>query len=359
MNVPQILFLTLIVGIIVVMAVYRWTTALQITLGVVVVVAIYKFVLFVMQKDELVITELADSSRPQRVKIVDGYVLTASASDRVWTTVMPDADNYAPLTKSMNRKGGAQFTYQFWMYIGDESKANVGNAAIIMRGDRKRYSWEKHIVNQEDAQTAIAASKNSTGLIDAIDALPSRKQQGSGVIVKCPLIRFGPTYDSFVVEINTMHDPNAKIEITPYPAKDGIDGTLRNNMLKLSVNKWVLHTFVFEDNVAITDFEDGILMRYYANDTLYHTARIPSTLRQNTGDLYLLSTGIDGNVSMPIKDCKIGDINYYNYAIGPQDITDVLKKGPPRNISTDLVGSAGNGDPLYLAEYNKLDVYNA
>jgi hypothetical protein len=354
MDIPQAIFIAILIGGIVALAVFRWTMALEVVLGLLVVIAIYRMALWIMKKDQLVITKLKDSARPQRVSVVGGYALTASASDRVWTTVMQDAENYAPLVHSLNRKGGAQFTYQFWMFVGDESKSNVAGHTILLRGDAKQYKWEKWMYNTADVQNALALQKN---MLKAVNTLaPAKKVRESGVFVKCPLIRFGPTYDSFVVELNTLHDPDVKIVITPNEAKDGIDGTQRANALKLSASKWVLHTFTFEDHVAITDFEDGIVMRYYINDLMYHTARVPSAIRQNLGDLHLLPSGPRG---LPLKDCKIGNVAYFNYAITPDEIHKTFRAGPPRKMSTDIVGAeGGRGDPLYLAEYNRLDVYN-
>lgn len=369
MNVPQALFLVAVIGVIITMAVFRWMLGIQVLVGVLVVWALYKFSLFLMSSDKLVITpQAAGSGRPQRVRIVSGYAPTPMVTDRVWTTVMPNADNYAPLKKSMNRKGGAQFTYQFWMYIGESSKANIAGRTILMRGDNQPYSWQKVTVDTASLQKALdkvqgtsAQATDAGALIQAIDSVPAAsKVRGRSTLVKCPLIRFGDTYDSFVVEVNTLHGPNTVIPMVPETAPDGIDGTVRTNALKLSVNKWVLHTFTFEDHVAITDFEDGIIIRHYVNDLLYHTARIPSALRQNIGDFHLLPSPPHANGEfLPIKDCRIGNVFYYNYAVGPDAVAGTFKQGPPRKLATDLAGLDNElGDPLHLAEYNKLDVYN-
>lgn len=312
--------------------------ALQVLVGLIVVWLVYRLSLLIMQHDRLVVEEGRERNSHMRVPIVDGYAMTATASDRVWNTMYADADYYVPLQRSFNRKGGAQFSYSFWMYIGNGAKTNVGNHTILLRGNPKSYPWMKSV----------------TSASDGVDQGVTQTFQYKDVLVKCPQIAFGPTFDSFVVSLNTLHDPDTKITISPYAATDGVDGTLRQNLLKLTLNKWVLHTFVFEDNVAITEFEDGIMMRYYLNDTLYHTARVPSTLRQNNGDLHILPTFGHGNV---VRDSKIGDVTYYNYALVLEDVREVFAQGPPQNPASGL-DRAGMGAPLYLNEYNKLDVYN-
>jgi hypothetical protein len=316
-----------------------WYVIAQVLVGGVVVLLVYLLALLVMRTDRLVRPAFDVHDPSARVRLLDGYAPTAVASNRTWTSANVDARNYAPLTRSVNRRGGAQFTYALWMYIGDPSPANVGGKTILLRGSRDVVNWTK---------TTQTASLTDPKARTTTDDAPQR-----GVLVKCPLIRFGDTYDSLVVEFNTVHDPSARVAITPAPASTG-DPTLRANLMKLAVNKWALHTFVFEDHVPISDFEDGVAVRYYLNDTLYHTGYVASTLVQNHGDLHLLPTS-DGQA--PLADCRIGDVVYYNHARTPQQVRAAYVDGPPTKATNDLFMGA-RPMPLVLSEFNRLDLYN-
>ncbi len=348
MSLSHLLLLICLACIAFVLIVLHWWVALQLLLGVLVVLMVYKMSLAIMHHDRLVVD--MDHARVPRLEksIMDGYALTASASDRAWSTIDQNAVDYLPLLRSLNRKGGAQFTYQFWMYVGNSSKANVAYKTILLRGSPTQYAWTKNVTTAPDS---TVVKPNPDG---SVPNSVTTKYTYRDVLVKCPQISFGPTADSFQVSINTIHDPDTKIDITPYAATDGIDGTLRQNALKLALNKWALHTFVFEDNVAISDFEDGIRLRYYLNDVLYHTARIPSTMRQNNGDFYLLPTFGTGSI---VRDCRIGDLRYYNYALDTDEVRRTFGGGPPRKAAVGLDRSS-TSMPLYLTEYNKLDIYN-
>lgn len=308
--------------------------ALQVVLGLVIIFCVYKMSLWLLRKDRLVVDDINDKDPKEMTKIVDGYVFTTLAANRSWSTLNPEAMNFVKLPRSYNRKGGAQFTYSFWLYMDDTSSENVANKDILLRGDNRVYTFQK-VTDYDD------------GMIrDTI------KQDVTDVLIKSPRIRFGPTYDSFVVELNTLHNPDEKIFISPMSSSD--DATLRHNVLKLMQHRWAMFTFTFEDNVAINDFEDGILVRFYVNDLLYGTYTIRSTLRQNRGDFYLMQTSGD----MGIKNGRIGDVYHYNYAISHAMVRDMFKKGHPKYPCTDLMGDSSMGTPLYLSEYNKLDMYN-
>ncbi len=298
----------------------------QVLAGLVAVLLVYVLALALLRADRLV-SDGTDAARDAslRTVVLRGYAHTATVANRTWTTVDPDASNYAPLTRSINRRGGAQFSYSFWLYIGNTSPASVANKTILLHGDPKLVSWRR-------------MKADGTLLND----------MANQVLTKCPLIRFGPTYDSLVVEFNTAQDPHSLLEVKPNPSRD--DPSKRANLLKLGLNKWALHTVVFEDHVAINDFENGLAVRYYFNDTLYSTLHLPTTLVQNNGDLLLLP----GASSLP--DCKIGDVTYHNVALSPDRVRQLYLGGPPRRPAKELVEA--RGEPLVLSEFNRIDRYN-
>lgn len=312
--------------------------ALQIVIGIVIVLGVYRMSLWLLREDQLVANARRKRKDNMEIKVVDGWAMSSLAQNRSWNTVNPSGLNYAPIMRSYNRKGGAQFSYSFWLSLEDTSPQNVAGRDIIIRGDNRVYTYARTVTRQDSV-------------------LPSATERitVSDLVVKCPRIRFGDSFDTIIVELNTLHNPDEKIVIAPNAAQSG-DPTLRHNMLKLSQNKWALYTFTFEDNVAITDFEDGILVRFYMNDVQYHTARIRSTLRQNIGNLYLMPTR-EGEE--PIKNARIGDLIYYNFALGPQQVQEIFARGPPRYMAKDIMrNNSMLGDPLHLSEYNRLDIYN-
>jgi hypothetical protein len=114
-----------------------------------------------------------------------------------------------------------------------------------------------------------------------------------------------------------------------------------------------MYTFVFEDNVQINDFENGIQIKFFLNDTLYQIETVKSALKQNFGDLFVLpdSTGVG------IKSARMSDLSYYNYALNPNQISQRFNKGPSSNIFTKTKTDTF-GTPLYMSASNKIDQTN-
>ena len=300
--------------------------ALQISLAMVIVFSTYATSLWVLKRDKLVLDTRYNVTNNSRTLIIDGFADSSNLRNTVIDTLNPASISYAHLPRSINRYGGAQFTYSFWILLTNTDTDNVGYKDILVRGDTTHYNLLT-VVNPADA------NKNT---------------YKEDIMIKCPRIRFNGTYEKLAVETNTIADPN------PPPmtisAIGNTDDTLRKNLLKMTANKWVLYTFVFKDSVQVNDFENGIETRFYLNDIMYQSKTMRSAIRQNNGNLYLFPSGsIDG--------CKIGNLAYYNYAQSTEEIATVYNKGPPKFASASRSGPVAS--PLFLSEYNKLDMYNS
>lgn len=323
--------------------------ALQVGGGIAVVLVVYALSLWLLQNDQLVV-DPSDLRPPKSsAKILDGYASTSQVANKSWSTVNQDAFSSVALRRSFNRKGGAQFSYSIWLNIRDTSAANVAGRTLFMRGDARSYTWIK-----EPTPGAAGGAGGAGGAPATMN----------GVLIACPRVSFGPTFDSLAVQVNTVSEPVVVFNTTPVAAEgvdpatgQALDTSLRHNALKLMQAKWALLTFVFEDHVAISAFEDGLSARFYLNDVLYASWTAPSALKQNNGDFFLLPAFDSETELRPIKDAMVGDATYYNYALSTEDAARIFQQGPPRHPAKDL-SSGGMGEPLYLSEYNKLDIYN-
>jgi hypothetical protein len=309
---------------------------LQVLGGLALVYGVYWLSLLIMRQDRLVIDRRKGYQTKAVTKLIDGYVDATVAVDHVFDTTNTASRTYADLPRSFNRQGGAQFTYSLWLFVDDGSADNVAGKTLFLRGDPTAYTFQTTPLAATDAPGDAAATPPFTSAPD--------------IAIKCPRVRFGPTYDSLVVEFNTVDDLDAQVTFDSATAGRRGDATARHNVLSLIQHKWVLLTWVFEDNVPIDDFENGIRVTFHVNDILYDVATVGSTLRQNAGNLCLLP-GSD------IKGCRIGNLTYYNYALGVDTVRTLYVAGPPTKYAASFQGG-GSGDPLYLSLYNQMDIYN-
>lgn len=253
------------------------SNVLQLTGGVIIVTMLYYASLLVLHQDKLVSDTRTDIRKPQKVNILDGFIEVPLIVHTRYETLDPRSASYLPLPQSFNRRGGAQFTYQFWIILDDVSSTNVANKIILMRGDTNTYAW-----NDISGSTVV---------------------QNSGIAIACPSISFGATYDRINVAFNTL-DRIGNLYQSPYmDGTDQSDPVGGRNLMKLMSKRWVLITVVFEDNVPVNEFEDGLRLRLFVNEILYDYQNYPGqTLRQNNGPLTLFPA--NGSTNSSISQCR-------------------------------------------------------
>lgn len=325
---------------------------LQILVGLIIVYAVYLLSLKLMQQDRLVIDHRGVQNIRVETKIIPGYADSTVISNRSFNTIMPMSQNYMHMPRSFNRKGGAQMTYSMWMFVDDPEQAK--NKTILLRGDSRIYNAALFLGMNGDAVLKDPSSASiQNGASESRDGMyfpVSPDKVVSYPFLASPCITFGERYDQLGILFNTVQWPFASVVVNP--SRNTEDDTKRRDAMKLIAHKWALFTFVLEDNVASDDFEDGIIIRFFLNDMLYFTSRMPGSLRVNAGNLYLFPEG-------GIPQTRVADVTYYNYAVSQEKVKEVYEAGPPRFYYPDVASRAGFGDPLYLSEYNKLDIYNS
>lgn len=214
---------------------------------------------------------------------------------------------------SINLKGGAQFSYSFWLNKNKENE--LKGLPIIHKGDRDEIS---------DSDVA------------------------------CPLIKFGDDSKQLIIEFNTNKD------------KDRNDGTYRNNSrAKITVknelfditdtDSWFLITVVFQDSQDFnTKFDNGINVKVYLNDTLMVTNNEykNQVLVLNKSPLYILPKYSSSNSS---NSAELADIVYYNYALQQPEIKKIYKQKNNNDVFT-IVNQ--DKDQEVSAKYLELNLFN-
>lgn len=311
---------------------------LQVLVALIVVVILYMITLAVINMDALVIDIENRVKQNEQVKIINGYANISKVAGRSYNTVNPFADNFKKVARSLNDRGGAQFTYQFWMKIQDTDPANFKDLIIIMKGDNRKFN--RSLYNPSTLEKT------------------SGDEFANEVTIGCPIIKFGDSYKQMIVEFNTNKNPKAAMKIN-------VDGTVnpiyKRNVLSLAPGSWYMITIVLEDNFSYASgAENGIKATMYVNDFAYQVASASTdpllrnnTLKQNDGNLYLFP-----NVTQAKDFLLVGNINYFNYALSQRDVENAFSKGPPKFEFSENDSSTNSNKPAFLSSYNSLDIYN-
>jgi hypothetical protein len=313
---------------------------LQIIGGLIIVGILYIVTLLILNTDALVLYIDNKVKQNEMISIIDGKSGVLKLSGRQFNTVNAYSTNFKKIGKSLNNKGGAQFTYQFWMKIKDTDNANYNNLTVFLRGDKNKYTKGLYDIDTNKIIPNVGSAPNPTG----------------DYMVKCPLLKFGQSYTNMILELNTNKDPSTRIEIK----LDGSDQLNKKNLLSLAPLSWYLITIVLEDNFSYsTTSENGIKVSFYINDYEYKISSASTDallknnfIKQNEGDLYLFP-----DISQTKDFMQIANFKYYNYALAYADVSSMFLKGPPSYEMKDESEGDSN-KPAFISAYNKLDIYN-
>lgn len=271
-------------------------------------------------------------SQYEKVPIFEGAVVMNASNKRTFDTYDPQNTSYRRLSVSQNRMGGAQFSYTFWLNFGsgvvDE---NIAGKTLFMRGDNRKFKPQVQF--------------------DGAGAFENYFKTGDGtdVTIACPRVYF-KSENTLGVQVNTDRELVFEAEVgSEYSQK-----SLRKNLVSLFAKHWVLISVVVEDNVPISDFENGISIKTYVNDTLYGSSVSHGSLRLNNGQLHVLDAD-----TWP-ADSRMSDLVYYNYALPDHEIRRIYNAGADTAASDHMDAFAGrkNDDKARYGDYNKMDMHN-
>jgi hypothetical protein len=299
------------------------SAAVQIIIGLVIGIIVYSFAYWAMRNDIQSMNTSFNPNTKRKVSLFDGYYDSSSLVKKTYNTSNTLAHNYVPISPSSNLKGGAQFTYSMWLFVGDPNSAV--NNTIFLHGDPQRYPY--------------TITDNTAGFNKSMN----------DYVAFCPMLSFGANPLDFVVSFNTMNNIREQLNVTSIRSDDS---TYRKNLLSLYGNTWVCITIVFEDSMPINDFENGVVVKFYVNDILYVSGKYSSALKQNNGDVVFFPD------TSGIPNLKMSNFAYYNYAVSDAEIKSIVKAGPNTKPAVSSNSTASVTLPYYVSEYNKLDLAN-
>lgn len=240
-------------------------------------------------------------ARTRSVGVIGGVLSSSGDEARFATTyeanVYDPSRPYRELVPSMNRVGGAQFTYAFWMKVTPGEYERT----ILLRGDPTR-----------------------------VDFTPRASPQGATVshpAAFCPMIRVKVRKNGdvqIVAHANTSSELNVK--------------TVRSvdNGSPFDMTRYQLVCVSFEDG-RIYDAVDGTSCTVWVNQTSTRKHSRAATLRENRGDLYVFPrlAGGGGGAAGPLRlpadsaydagKVTIRNLSYHNYSFSADDVNAKLK----------------------------------
>jgi len=290
----------------------------QLILGLVLVRLFLFISTFIMKRENVV----QDYTGRIRSPIFNGWVTTSLFVGRVYNTFNEHLTYYRDLPRSVNKDGGAQFSFTLWVKFDDTSDDNLKNKVIFSYGDPNQYLISRTI-DDKKVETMY------------------------DYIIKCPLVKFSNNAKNIIIEYNTNENISNSAMIERVSS---LDETKRHNIMSVMPGKWMMWTIVFSDNTKKESLQKGVEVRMYVNEFLHYSSYFEGSLRLNKGYLYILPE--------PIKAGFMQDLTYYNYALDPFEVMAIYNRGPTNKPYTDLENDPSFNRPPYITEYNKLEIHN-
>jgi hypothetical protein len=276
---------------------------------------------------EMLLDMINPSSIKKSTKIIDGAYEYRGDTSTKFNTTDKTKGTYVDLSPSINQKGGAVYTYNFWLYFP--------TAADGVDKDK----------------TLVLFNKGSNTLVKYISSLRCNTTD-NWFLVKNPLVRLdfadSKHIDAIVVEFNSIEKPDVFHEGANTGDKNCSGGMVTKDANLIGIKdlatrtdlleQWNMITIVVsetspDDNVFVSS--NQALVKLYLNGYAYlnkdgQLENKSTAMKTNNSDLHL---GFSGSVSTSIytggesTKVAISDLTYFNYVLEDKEIIDLFKKG--------------------------------
>ena len=276
---------------------------------------------------EMLLDMINPSSIKKSTQIIDGAYEYKGDNSAKFNTTDKTKGTYVDLSPSINQKGGAVYTYNFWLYFPPLA------------------------TGVDEDKTLVLFNKGSNTLVKYTSSLRCDTIE-NWFLVKNPLVRLdfndSKHIDAIVVEFNSIETPDVFHEgantgdkncsgdmVTKDANLIGIkDLATRTDLLE----QWNMITIVVsetspDDNVFVSS--NQALVKLYLNGYAYlnkdgQLENKSTAMKTNNSDLHLGFSG-SGNASIYTggnsTKVAISDLTYFNYVLEDKEIIDLFKKG--------------------------------
>ena len=325
-------------------------TLVQVLIALVIVIVLFVIAFYIYNREYITAIQTASQLR-KRVDIFKGIKDLKYNKNELYDTYDKTHPTYKDLQISVNQKGGAEFTYNFWIYkdntinltrdtlpIKTDQGLRTDDIILLLKGIKKTYSY----------RGLCGTPKND-------------------VLVKCPLIKLQSDLDVMTVEINTVSSPDGVHEMSRNTCSDASKDWRKMNSHILAIEglskpnfdkKWFMVTVVMQDvtpvdplpfrnRVRIMIYVNGVIeLDRYVDGRLSSVADDASIIRQNMAPLYVAPTlkvdrsgtevTIELPASIPEKSLYMADLSYHNYALPIEEIKALHKDGFTKTVAPSV-----------------------
>ena len=305
--------------------------------------------------------------------IIDFKSTTANQSFNTLDTNNPLDPTYRNLGNSINQPGGAEFSYNFWLYLdryggtSDSDKIQTEFFKMKPTTVQNKSTYIPDYGLQKDQLILFTRGTNKSTSYNSVCGKDTIK---TDVMVKCPLVKLENGGDVLTVEFNTVQGTDAVV----HNARNTCDDISTNwgymNSYKLGLKnmkdtydaEWFMVTLIVSDTYPSDPLpiRNKVRCQIYINgatqlDTYVDGKIDPppnegnTILRQNQGNLYVNpvidnTVGSDNNKSVSqTKSVCMADLTYMNYIPNSDEINALYSDGFTKSYAPNYTAPAQSG----------------
>ena len=318
--------------------------------------------------------------------IFEGVVDFNTTYNAVYNTINennPLDTTYRNLGNATNQPGGAEFSYNFWLYIDPTGGETTVKPGLFTTKPTKLSTnvYETDFGLNVDQfilflRGAGSPSTNQT-LLSPVNYKSACGKTKADIMVKCPLVKLENQGDVLTVEFNTVQSPDALVQNARDTCKDTSTDWNYMNSYKIGIKnlkatypaQWFMVTIVIMDTYP-TDpisIRNKVRSRIYINGAIQLDQYVDgminppnnasdSILLQNQGNLYIApsitftnpqSTGVSGpkttiSTVPSTKSLCMANLTYMNYVPTPSEITTLYNSGFTQSYAPSPAQASGN-----------------
>lgn len=313
-----------------------------------------------------------DNNIKKEIDIIQGVYDYYNNGEWKYNTINKLHNSYLDISPSINQSGGAEYSYNFWLYVNQtELKAGTNNdkdLALFLKGEKEVYYNNDKNFNCAGSIHSPSAEKSIT------------------LITKNPLIRLRGDGSALIFEYNNLLTPDSyRNNFNNEKCNDKLSSSLstweQRNKNLLGIydikfdKKWYMITFVLKEladpNDILTNnralckiYINGMLMYENKIETIYGEDRRSATPKNNNSPFYINPTfdnAINSNYNyfMPSTALqksnvvKVADLKYFNYSVNDDIILSIYNRGLNQTKTTKKSNFVPNHNAMVT--YNDIE----
>lgn len=272
--------------------------------------------------------------------------------------------HYLDINPSINQNGGAEYSYNFWLYFNISTDGTIIQNAkysdLSLNADEFKYAYI-NLFYKGEPESVLFKSNN----FECYDKPNAISKLDKKVLIKNPLVKLRNDANEIIVEYNNINFPETyNSSATAITCTEDITSLKNRNMNKFGIKNINVNTYKKKYNMITIVFQENpknenIINSNKANCRIYLNGELISdrvaninnneditinefksrVMKSNFSKFrvndYRLNSNINNITVSKITDndnkqdnpLKIADLSYYNYALNQIEINSLYKSG--------------------------------